>query len=627
MFAAMLTLVTAATMLAGFQLSRLHFDSDFNALIGRDDPVVQIFDELAEKSRGHDALLVICPGDFSLTPQFYDRLLEIRGVETSLPAIRREGASSIYPFSLGGDPANIARMTPVVEAFNSAIAEDNNGCGLTGTPAIFVESQNILRHDQRRALALTLILVLLLFGGLYRIGWLALLMLVPVAVGITWGLALYSLLRTELTLLAATVPALLIGIGIDHCIHLIQGTRHAMGTGLARHEAVSSAWLRLFRPITTSAVTTACAFAILTIADLRGLADLGWSGALTVFGVFVSVMLLMPWLLIVSPQRWLSRPVPMQDRLINLAGSVERHGKQAMLWVVAASAAALIACFWLQPLGDNRALDAPGMQSRLLQNRIAEEHGYTTKPFLLLLEDSQQVEALIGSNKPPDGISTVLPVYGMPELARLHPAMDAFDADNYSQMLGSIGRWLADKGIESWQLGGGPVFNARLTELMAKDARTMLPLIATAILLILALFSRSFKTPLLILLPLLLSLLWLGGFLAVTGTPVSVMSLAIAPLVIGIGVDDGIHFLSSWKRNNGSAGEVFAETGVALVVTTLTTVAAFGSFIAADTVGLVMFGSQAALALGFCLLATLLVLPALCRELYMPASPAPSVDK
>ena len=184
----MLILVTALTLCAGLRVSGLAFDGDVNALIGRDDPVVQIFDALSGKLPSHDALLMVCPKGFSMTPDFYDRLLEIPGVETSLPAIQREGASPIYPFSLGGDAADTMRMMPLVEAFNDAIKEHDNSCGLTGTPAIFVESQQILRQDQHRALAYTVVLVVFLFAGLYRIGWLALLMLAPVAIGIAWAL-------------------------------------------------------------------------------------------------------------------------------------------------------------------------------------------------------------------------------------------------------------------------------------------------------------------------------------------------------------------------------------------------------------------------------------------------------
>ena len=64
---------------------------------------------------------------------------------------------------------------------------------------------------------------------------------------IAWGLAAYSLIRPELTLLAAAVPTLLIGIGIDHCIHMIQACRYSIDQdGLTREAAVMSAWWRLF---------------------------------------------------------------------------------------------------------------------------------------------------------------------------------------------------------------------------------------------------------------------------------------------------------------------------------------------------------------------------------------------
>ena len=163
-------------------------------------------------------------------------------------------------------------------------------------------------------------------------------------------------------------------------------------------------------------------------------------------------------------------------------------------------------------------------------------------------------------------------------------------------------------------MGGGPVFNARLAELLESDAIRVLPLAALVIVSVLMLSTRSPTTALLILVPLTLSLLWLGGSMGVMGVPVSIMSLAIAPLVIGIGVDDGVHLLASWNRSGGDLREVFAETGVALLVTTLTTVAAFGALVTADTKGLVLFGWQAALALTFCLVATLFVLPPLCQR-------------
>ena len=81
--------------------------------------------------------------------------------------------------------------------------------------------------------------------------------------------------------------------------------------------------------------------------------------------------------------------------------------------------------------------------------------------------------------------------------------------------------------------------------------------------------------------------------------------------------DDGVHFVPSWQRHEGQLEEVFAETGLAIIVTVATSVAAFGTFVFSESPSLVRFGSQASLALIGCLIVTLTVLPTLSR-LFLP---------
>jgi predicted RND superfamily exporter protein len=80
-------------------------------------------------------------------------------------------------------------------------------------------------------------------------------------------------------------------------------------------------------------------------------------------------------------------------------------------------------------------------------------------------------------------------------------------------------------------------------------------------------------------------------------------------MVLGIGVDGGVHIIASWRRHHGDIGDVFAETGLAVVVTIATSIAAFGAFIVAQSPSLIQFGVQAAGALFGCLIVTLLILP------------------
>ena len=99
------------------------------------------------------------------------------------------------------------------------------------------------------------------------------------------------------------------------------------------------------------------------------------------------------------------------------------------------------------------------------------------------------------------------------------------------------------------------------------------------------------------------------------GVAASVVTVAIAPLVLGVGVDGGVHLLSSWQRHRGVLTEVFAETGLAIVITFATSATAFAAFLFSRSPSLVYFGSQAAFALAGCLFVTLVLLPFLFRLL------------
>jgi predicted RND superfamily exporter protein len=89
--------------------------------------------------------------------------------------------------------------------------------------------------------------------------------------------------------------------------------------------------------------------------------------------------------------------------------------------------------------------------------------------------------------------------------------------------------------------------------------------------------------------------------------------------VLGIGVDGGVHFIFAWRRHHGELEEVFAETGLAIIVTVATSVAAFGTFVISESPSLIRFGSQASLALIFCLIVTLFILPTIARR-FVPST-------
>ena len=146
---------------------------------------------------------------------------------------------------------------------------------------------------------------------------------------------------------------------------------------------------------------------------------------------------------------------------------------------------------------------------------------------------------------------------------------------------------------------------------------------AQGILFVLVVGTRSLLRPCLVLLPLALALICLIGIMGLLGIAASVVTVAITPLVLGIGVDGGVHLLAAWDRHRGQLVEMFAETGLAIVVTVVTSVTAFAAFLFSKTPSLVYFGSQASTALLGCLVVTLVVLPYLFGILLPPLDETP----
>ncbi len=603
------------TLLAAAQLDGLQLNGDLYGLLGDDDPAVMTFRDLAKVTTGLEELLVVCDPDQHMPRD------DIRRIE-SLPEIRAHtrtyihpGKSSLYAFSLTGDAADYRHAGIVVKQVAPILSAMTSTCGMAGTPAYIVETHDNLNRDLITALVVALVLVTLLFAFVYRIGWLAFAMLIPVALGIGWGLAAYSLVRPELTLFAAAVPTLLIGIGIDHCIHMIQACRYSIvRDGLSRDDAVLSAWWRLLRPITVASLTTVATFCALAASELRGFADLGIAGAFVSTGVYVACITLLPAILLACPERWLSGKAAFDMPLRALAGWIEKSGRSIAVAAIAITAIATYAAGNLDVLSDIRKLESTDIQSRILQTRIAEEYGLSASPILIRFDDSDDAIEFMADIDRPESVANLFDVTDIKGLVQVHPVANPFIRSNYEAVTWDLERQIERLELGAWTLSGAPALNARIDELLFADIRFVLPLAAGLILLVLAFGTHSIGLPFVVLLPLVLSLIWVAGAMSMTGVPASVVTVAIIPLVLGIGVDGGVHLSAAWHRHNGDLTAVFAETGLAIVVTIATSIAAFGAFIVATSPSLVQFGAQAAGALLGCLIVTLWLLPVILRH-------------
>ena len=121
---------------------------------------------------------------------------------------------------------------------------------------------------------------------------------------------------------------------------------------------------------------------------------------------------------------------------------------------------------------------------------------------------------------------------------------------------------------------------------------------------------RSVACVLLSLLPVSLGLLWMIGFMGIFEVPFNPANIMTLPLIIGIGVTNGIHILNRFSEE-AKPSLLARSTGKAVLISGLTTIAGFGSLMVAQHRGISSLGFVMAIGTATCMLAGVTVLPAI----------------
>ncbi len=135
------------------------------------------------------------------------------------------------------------------------------------------------------------------------------------------------------------------------------------------------------------------------------------------------------------------------------------------------------------------------------------------------------------------------------------------------------------------------------------------------------LFILAFKgivKPLLAVFSLLVALAWSLGFTSITVGHLNILSVVFTTILIGLGIDFGIHILERYKEERQSGNDIFLAlqktlqgTGQGNFSGAITTAIAFGAMVLTDFIGIVELGWIAGWGILFCLIAMILLLPAL----------------
>ncbi len=170
--------------------------------------------------------------------------------------------------------------------------------------------------------------------------------------------------------------------------------------------------------------------------------------------------------------------------------------------------------------------------------------------------------------------------------------------------------------------GGVDLFVRSIWGLMRSMTSSYL-LAGIVISLLLMLLTGSLRLGLIGMIPNFLPILIVLGIMGFTGIPISLFSVLLGGIALGLAVDDTVHFLHNFRRNFERTRNVLASVtetidtiGRALFFTTLSLSIGFLAFLTSDLSALRAFGLLTGVTMIIALLSDLTVTPALVALLY-----------
>jgi hopanoid biosynthesis associated RND transporter like protein HpnN len=203
-------------------------------------------------------------------------------------------------------------------------------------------------------------------------------------------------------------------------------------------------------------------------------------------------------------------------------------------------------------------------------------------------------------------------------LLQIHPGIDIWDREGSAKFVSQL------RSVDP-DVTGTPVITYEALRLMerAYQQGTVYAILLVSI--VTALVLRRMRETMLALLPLGLGLMWAFGLMYFFGLKFNMGNVFGLPLILGAAAEYGLNIVLRYMEGRDHGGPLIARsTMMAVLVSGLTTIVGFGSLMIADHRGIFGLGLLLTLGTATSLLAALIVLPVLLRNI--PTRSMPPAD-
>ena len=611
--------------------------------------------------------------------------------------------------------------------------------GLTGEDVIstdeMITTQKDIELASKTALGGVALLFVLAFKGIVK----PLLAVFSLLVALAWSLGFTSITVGHLNILSVVFTTILIGLGIDFGIHILERYKEERQSGKDIFSGLQKTLQGTGQGNFSGAITTAIAFGAMVMTDFIGIVELGWIAGWGILFCLIAMILLLPAL--VTLEEKLRKPHYLKSTEKSIPSKISRLNKffnHYKLIIIFCSVLVLVASFSLRKnFFDYNLLhlQAKGTEAVKYEMRILENAGRSAWSAAFLsdsleevrekeaklktlptIENVESIAAMVPENQKDkaeylkENLVPLLSEFFVEEddplsikalnktfkrirfkfqrregkedkIAKAAKEIDKFfmqtetiepeiaerSLELFSQKLftdyrglmkelqqnatpqfieiSSIPkslreRYLSDKGkylitvfpsVDIWNLEkrqqyledlrsvdpdvtGSAVHMFNSTRLMTEGyINGGIYAMITIIIYVFVVF-RNLRTVFFILLPVFVGSIWTLGIMDMFELKLNMANLVILPLILGIGVVNGIHITHRYREEKDKNAVVLGKsTGQAVVLSSLTTMIGFGSMMVADHYGVFSLGLVLTLGVFCCLVASVTFLPALLK--------------
>ncbi len=362
------------TITIGLGIQNIHLQTDISKELPQNLDVIKLQNKISDKFGEADTVMVLIKLDKNCKlenspkdirdPKVIRMLIGLEDEikkESSVSSVQSAGSFFVYPENVPDNielikqilakipngemffnkdysatlmiiSADLGKSEEKVNRFVSKIKEDIESVEkpacvdviVTGNPPIRVVLMEMLEHDMVFTITIAAIIILFLLILIKRSFTRGILVFTPLVLGLTWTLGLMGWLNTPLSMATVGIGAMILGLGTEYGIFLVERYEEEREKGKSQKEALITALPSVGSGIIGSGTTTIVGFLALLLASMPMIQHLGETLALGIFCILFATIVISPAFILIE-ERFIEKVEKLELKFLRRGLSHEKN--------------------------------------------------------------------------------------------------------------------------------------------------------------------------------------------------------------------------------------------------------------------------------------------------------------